>query len=74
MELTSHFHSEGHAAYARASDNEQRKAIKAKYADALSKASLLERLHLRFGMWRELSQAKTEPDKKAHNPSPYTLW
>ena len=74
MELTNRFHSSGRTAYARARDYELRKAIKSKYADAISKASWIERLFLRFEMWCELLEANTKPDKKAHNPSPYALW
>ena len=75
MELrANHFHSKGKTAYVRGRQYELRKAIKAKYADSLSKASLLERLFLRFEMWCELSQAKKEDHKAAHKPSPSTLW
>ena len=78
MELTTcHFHSGGELEYWRARrswDRELREAIKATHADALSKASWLERQYLRFEMWCELLQGKGEPDKNAHKPSPYTLW
>jgi hypothetical protein len=72
--LTNHFHSNGPAAYARAREFERRKGINAKYADALSKASWIQRLYLRFEMWCEFSYAKKENHMETHKPSPYTLW
>ena len=74
MELTSQFHSNGRGAYFGGRDSEVRKAIKVRYANALSKASWIEKLYLCFEMWCERSQAKMEPNTNAHNPSPYTLW
>jgi len=74
MELTNQFHSNGRGAYFGAGDAEVRKAIKARYADALSSASWMERQMIQFKMWCERSQAKMEPNTNAHNPSPYTLW
>jgi hypothetical protein len=75
MELRAgHFHSGGPTAYAGARNVELRKAIQAKYADAMSNASWIERQMIRFEMWCELLQAKREGNKTAHNPSRYTLW
>ena len=75
MELRAcHFHSGGPTAYASARSVELRKAINAKYADALSNASWIERQMIRFEMWCELLQAKREDTKPAHKPSAYTLW
>lgn len=70
-----HFQSGGPIAYASAMNVELRKAINAKYADALSNASWIERRMIRFEMWCELLRAKRERKiAHHHHPSPYTLW
>jgi hypothetical protein len=48
----------------------RREAARAKYADEWNRAGFLQRIRLRFLIWRE-SQT---PKHTSHRPSPGTLW
>jgi hypothetical protein len=75
VELSQHFHAGGPLEYERGVQSEQRKAVKAQYADFLSTASWLERQMVRIGIWLESFDSKSpRPKDQRHTPSSYTLW
>jgi hypothetical protein len=51
-------------------DAKRREAARAKYAHELAQAGFLQRIRLRFLIWRE----SQNPKHTSHRPSPGTLW